>query len=151
MNWRHTDFQSVALPTELPRRQPHMLPHPFSPSIEPPFSCDTNPLTQSKRMYYILSQAPTLYVGPNQGKYLRSPMSRYSLHRPRRNRAVWDRPAPASSPVLFPSPCPQESPYQAMEGPSTIRGTPSSTVTPAFAPSQSGALPPPLPPAPAGG
>ena len=30
MNWRHTDFQSVALPTELPRRQPHMLPHPFS-------------------------------------------------------------------------------------------------------------------------
>ena len=105
MNWRHTDFQSVALPTELPRRQPHMLPHPFSPSIEPPFQCDMNPLTQVKRMYYILPQAPTLYVGPNQGKGHRSPMSRYSLHRPRRNRAVWDRSAtgtrllPKSSPT----------------------------------------------------
>ena len=104
MNWRHTDFQSVALPTELPRRQPHMLPHPFSSSIEPPFSCGMSPLTQSKRLYYILPQAPTLYVGPNQGKGHRSPMSRTSLHRPRRNRAVWDRPAPGTR--LLPSPLP---------------------------------------------
>ena len=102
MNWRHTDFQSVALPTELPRRQPHMLPHPFSPSIELPFQSDMNPLTQAKQMYYILPQAPTLYVGPNQGKGHRSPMSRYSLHRPRRYRAVWDRPAPGTR--LLPSP-----------------------------------------------
>ena len=105
MNWRHTDFQSVALPTELPRRQPHMLPHPFSSSIKPPLQCDMSPLTQSKRMYYILPQAPTLYVGPNQGKGHRSPMSCTSLHRPRRNRAVWDRSAtgtrllPKSSPT----------------------------------------------------
>ena len=105
MNWRHTDFQSVALPTELPRRQRYMLPHPFSPSIELPFQSDMNPLTQAKRMYYILPQAPTLYVGPNQGKGHRSPMSRTSLHRPRRHRAVWDRTAtgtrllPKSSPT----------------------------------------------------
>ena len=102
MNWRHTDFQSVALPTELPRRQRYMLTHPFSPSIEPPLQCDMNPLTQAKRMYYILPQAPTLYVGPNQGKGHRSPMSRYSHHRPRRNRAVWDRPAPGTR--LLPNP-----------------------------------------------
>ena len=66
--------------------------------------CDMNPLTQTKRMYYILPQAPTLYVGPNQGKGHRSPMSRTSLHRPRRNRAVWDRPAPGTR--LLPSPLP---------------------------------------------
>ena len=106
MNWRHTDFQSVALPTELPRRQPHMLPHPFSSSIEPTLQCDMNPLTQLQNTCTIFShRAPTLYVGPNQGKGHRSPMSRYSLHRPRRNRAVWDRPAPAraSSPHPLPT------------------------------------------------
>ena len=32
MNWRHTDFQSVALPTELPRHRPNILAHTPPPS-----------------------------------------------------------------------------------------------------------------------
>ena len=47
-------------------------------------------------------QAPTLYVGPNQGKDQRSPMSRTSLIRPRRPRAVCRRPANGTR--LLPSP-----------------------------------------------
>ena len=103
MNWRHTDFQSVALPTELPRRQRHMLTHPFSPSIEPPLQCDTNPLTQSKHLYYIHASGPTPHVGPNQER-TRSPMSRTSLHRPRRPQVVWDH--MASGTRLFTCPLP---------------------------------------------
>ena len=53
------------------------------------------------------------------------------------------QPARASSTHPLPTPCPQESPYQVMEGPSTPRGTPSSTVTPAIAPTRCGAPRPP--------
>ena len=70
-------------------------------------NCDTNPLTKAKHLYYIALQArlPTsalIRKGP------RSPMSRTSLHRPRRPRVVWDRPATGTR--LFPCPFPPNVP-----------------------------------------
>ena len=70
-------------------------------------NCDTTPLTKAKHLYYIAHQArhPTsalIRKGP------RSPMSRTSLHRPRRPRVVWDRPATGTR--LFPCPFPPNAP-----------------------------------------
>ena len=65
--------------------------------------CDITPLTQLVHLYYIHPKAPTPHIGPNQGKDQRSPMSRTSLHRPRRPRAVWDRPATGTRLLPIPS------------------------------------------------
>ena len=70
-------------------------------------NCDTNPLTKVKHLYYIPLQARLPNVGPNQER-TRSPMSRTSLHRPRRPRVVWDRPATGTR--LFPCPFPPNAP-----------------------------------------
>ena len=71
--------------------------------MTPPKS-DTNPLTALVHMYYILPQAPTPTSSLIKGKDHRSPMSRTSLIRPRRPRAVCHR--PATDTRLLPSPFP---------------------------------------------
>ena len=79
-------------------------------------NCDTNPLTIVRTfVLYSLPQArhPTSALirirnmehPPSGG---RSPMSRNSLHRPRRPRVVWDRPATGTR--LFPCPFPPNAP-----------------------------------------
>ena len=72
-------------------------------------NCDTTPLTCLEHMYYIPHQArhPTSALIKERDK--KSPMSRISLHRPRRNRAVWDRPATGTR--LFPCPFPPNFPH----------------------------------------
>ena len=76
-----------------------------------PDSCAPTPLTRLKHPCYIIPQArqPTSSLIR---KGSRSPMSRYSLHRARRIRAVWDRTATGTRllPLSFPNPVSLPSP-----------------------------------------
>ena len=76
-----------------------------------PDSCAPTPLTRLKHPCYIIPQArqPTSSLIR---KGSRSPMSRYSLHRARRTRAVWDRTATGTRllPLSFPNPVSLPSP-----------------------------------------